>query len=255
MKYLLTCLCYFTLFSLNAQNIKLTKIKINPTEKYPVKGFLYDVDDEKVVLATDRKYIKQYLITGNCKTCHTVQREFIRDLRCTNRKSFLPIGTMTSLGLGLVLVAAADGTPNPDGPNARYWAQLYALAGLGIGVGTDLVRVINHFDKKNRIDINMGLSSVLKSKSAVQQFKNQQAIQLDELSIILNEISSNKKKHRKKVTIYTKDKNLLKGYILGQWADSLLISPDRVKLLAYRRNPPNHLSKVRLQDILYYEFK
>ena len=255
-KIYLLLLSFAFITSLNGQieSIKLTSIKINSTDKYPIKGYLFDVDEDKITLVPKRKMVKEFLIADSCKACYTVPRFFIRDLKFSQKKAFKPIGTMVGGGLGLVLIAAADGTPNPDGLNGKGVAKIYTAMGLILGGAVDLLRLIGHFKGKNTADINIPLPNLLQSKSAVYQFKEQRRKQLSKLAIILLQIKKDKASHRKRLKVYTKDKKVMVGYLLGQKDGMLLLDVDRKKIVSHRNNPPDNVHKIPLDSIFYYEF-
>lgn len=251
MKKIFLLLCCFSFLSLKGQisNIKLTKVKINSKDKYPIKGYLFDLDEEQIVVAPNRKYIKGALLTGKCKSCHTISRILVQDIKVSQKKAFLPIGTMTTGGLGLILIATADNTPNPDGINDRQAFQILTLMGLAIGGVVDLLRLIGH-NKKKPIAMNIDLSNVLQPKSALYQFNEQRKQQLTELAAISQQIEKDKTSYPEQIRIYTKDKKLVVGYIIGQKDDMLLIGLD----ISNRTQPSNQLEKVALQNIFYYQF-
>lgn len=256
MKNIYLLLFCFICYSLNGQNehIKLTRVKVNSKDKYPIKGYLYDVTEDKITLVPKRKMVKEFLLADSCKVCYTVPRFFIRDLKFSQKKAFKPIGTMVTGGLGLILVAAADGSPNPDGPNGKDIAGFYAIGGFLLGGTIDLLRLIGHFNGKNTADINMGLPSILASKSAIYQFNKLRSQQLDKLGLILLQIKKDKTSHRKLLKVYTKDKQVVVGYVLGQKEGMLLLGMDKKKIVSHRNNPPAMVNKIPLDSIFYYEF-
>lgn len=251
MKKIFLLLCCFSFLSLEGQisNIKLTKVKINSKDKYPIKGYLYDIDEDQLIIAPKKDYIKEFLLTEKCKSCYTVPRTLVRDIEFSQKKAFLPICLMAAAGLGSILIATSDNTPNPDGINDRQAYQILTIMGLPIGGGIDLLRLADQ-NKKEPVDMNIGLSNVLQSKSALYQFNEQRNQQLAELAGILQQIEKDKKSYNKRVTIYTKDKKLVVGYIIGQQEDMLLIGFNK----RHRKQPTKQLDKVALQNIFYYEF-
>ncbi len=255
MKNILLLLLCISFLSLKGQisNIKLTKIKINSKDKYPIKGYLYDIDEEKIVIALEKEMIKGFLLTESCKSCYTVPLTFIRDIKFSQKKAFLPAVSMAAGGLGLLLIATADNTPNPDGINDRQAFQILTLMGLVIGGGIDLLRLIGQ-NKKKPLDINMGISNVLQSKSALYQFNEQRNQQLDKLTAILQEIEKHNTSYRKQIKVYTKDKELVVGYIKGQQGDMLLIGADKKQIFSHKEDSSKQFDKLSLQDIFYYEF-
>jgi len=257
MKKIYFLLCCFFCLSLNGQNIyiKLTKVTINSKAKYPIKGYLFEVEEDKVILVPKRKLVKQMLLSDSCKVCYTIPRDIIWDLKFSRKKPFRPIGTMVGAGLGIVLVAAADNTPNPDGLNGKGIAGIYGAMGLVLGGTIDLFRLIGHFNGKNIADINMGLPNVLLPKTAVYQFNKHRNQQLAKLPAILAKIETDEISHRKRIKVYTKDKKLLEGYLIGQQDNALLLELDKKKIISHRRNLPNQLTSIPLSDIFYYELK
>jgi len=251
MKKILLLLCCFSFLSLKGQisKIKLAKVKINSKDKYPTKGYLFDMDEEQVVLAPKKEKIKGFLLMEKCNSCYTVSRTLIRDIKFSQKKAFLPLGLMTTGGLGLILIAAADNTPNPDGLNERQAFELLTVMGLVIGGGVDIVRAISN-NKKKPVDMNIGLSNDLQLKTALYQFNEQRNEQLNKLAAILLQIEKDKTSYGKQIRIYTKDKKLVVGYIVGQQDDMLLLGVNK----RHREHPSKQLSKVSLKDIFYYEF-
>lgn len=257
MKKIYFLLCCFSCFYLNGQNIpiKLTKVTINSKAKYPIKGYLFDVAEDKIMLVPQRKLIKQMLLSDSCKVCYTIPRDIIWDLKFSQTKPFRPIGTMMGAGLGIILVAAADNTPNPDGLNGKDIAGLYAAMGIVLGGATDLVRLIGHFNGKNLADINRGLPNVLLPKAAVYQFNKHRNQQLVKLPAILAQIEIDEMSHRKRIKVYTKGNKLQEGYIIGQRDNALVLGLDKRKIISDRRNLPTPFNSIPFQDIFYYEFR
>ena len=259
MKIIILLISCLSCLSLNGQDkdLKLIKVHINSGDKNSIKGYLFEVDEDKIVLVPKRKWVNKFLISENCETCHTISRDSIWDLKYSQKKPFRPIGLMVSGGLGLIAIAAADNTPNPDGLNNKDLAGLYATLGIAIGGVVDLIRLIGHSKGKNKVDINRGLSDVLLPKSAVYQFNKIREQQLAELSVILTQIENEKTRHRKPINIYRKDKKMLSGYIIGQKDGQLLLGLEHLNkkaVLKYRNNPPKHLQEISLEDIFYYDF-
>lgn len=256
MKKIYLLLLCFAFISLSGQteSIKLTRIKVNSADKHPIKGYLFDVDEDKITLVPKRKMVREFLLADSCKVCYTVPRFFIRDLKFSQKKAFKPIGSMVAGGLGLIFVAAADGRPNPDGLSDREFTGIYAAMGILLGGATDLLRLIGHFSEKNTADINIPLPNLLQSKSAVYQFNEQRHKQLDKLALILLEIKKDKTSHRKLLKIYTKDKKGVIGYILGQQDGMLLLGWDKTKIVSHRTNPSAGVRKIPFEHIFFYEF-
>ena len=251
---------YFLFFfcsclSLNGQNLKLTKVKINAQDAYPIKGYLFDVDNDKVILVPKKKWVKKFLLAQNCENCYTVPREIIWDLTFSQKKPFQPIGLMAGASLGLLLTSIADTTPNPDGLNGKDIAKIYAGMGTFVGGIIDLLRLPNHLLNKRNVDNNnFELPNILLAKSAIYQFNKIRKKQLEKLSSILTKIEKKKTSHRKPINIYTKDKKIVSGYIIGQKDGKLLLGIDKKKVIEYRNNPPDGLNEISLEDIFYYDF-
>jgi len=252
MKKIYLLLFCFSYLSLNGQNtwLKLKKVKINSS----IKGYLFDIDEDKVILVPKKKLVKKFLLSGNCENCYAISTDYIWSLNYPQKKSFLPIGLMASVGLGSLLIAAADNTPNPDGLNGRNIAGIYAFGGVLLGGATDLVRLIGHFDGKNTADTNVGIHDLLQSKTAIYQFNEIRNNQLKTLSGILAKIERYKTNYQRQIKIYTKDKKLIKGYILGQQKGTLLLRPNKNRIVEYRYKSPNDCMKIPLKNIFYYEF-
>ena len=255
MKKMYLLLFCFSCFSLNGQHtkLKLTKVKINSKDKYPIKGYLFDIDSEKIVLVPKRELVKKFLISKNCKTCYTIPNNMIRDIKFSHKKTFIPVGLMVSGVLGLILETNKSSN---DYTNLylEIIAKIAALAGITAGVVLDIVRFNNHSKRKVKLDGGTGLSKLIQSRAAIYQFNELRNKQLEVLSNILAQIKKDKTSYRKWVKVYTNDRKLVAGYIINQQDGMLLLGLDKKEVVKQRNNPPDNLRKVPLSNIFYYEF-
>ena len=242
--------------SLNGQNagIKLTKIKIRRHDQPTVKGFLFKVNEDALIILKNKQSAKGFLIDENCELCDTIPTYQIKNIAVKEKKIFYPVYLMIASGLGLTLIAVADNTPNPDGLNGKDIAKVYTFLGLMAGSIFDLSRLLGHGKEFINGRIDEQVLTKLKAKSAAYMFNKKRKKQQDSLSSILTKIEKTKKRHRKPINIYTKDKKVVSGYIIGQKDDKLLLGLDKKKVVEYRNNPPNQLNEISLEDIFYYDF-